>query len=54
MSDEKQKEFESVVRPVMKWLAENNHPHTKILIEYNCAEMVEGVKFVSTNEYIVD
>jgi len=46
MSDEKQKEFEAVVRPVMKWLAENHHPHMKIVIESNCAEMVEGVMVI--------
>lgn len=54
MSDEKQKEFEAVVRPLMKWLAENHHPHTKIIIESSCAEMVEGVKVISTDEYLID
>lgn len=54
MSEEQQKQFEEVVRPVMKWLAENKHPHTKIIIEANCAEIVEGIGVISTDEYLVD
>ncbi len=52
--DEKFAEFEELVRPVMKWMAETLHPHTKIIIEANSAELVEGDMVVSTNEYIVD
>mgnify|MGYP001572394591 CR=1 FL=1 len=52
--EENQKAFEEIVRPVMKWLAENQHPHVKIIIESNVAEMVEGCNVISTNEYLVD
>ena len=47
-------DFENVVKPVMKFLAENHHPHTKILIDSNVAELVEGIKTVVTDEFIVD
>lgn len=50
----KQEEFEEAVRPLMKWMAENCHPHTKIIIESNVAELVEGVKVIQTNEYLID
>jgi len=54
MQEEKKIQFEEVVRPVMKWMAENLHPHTKIIIEANTAELVEGDISFNTNEYIVD
>ena len=47
-------EFEKIVKPVMKWLAENYHPHVKIIIESGRAEMVEGIKAVVTDEFIQD
>lgn len=47
-------EFEELVKPLMKWMAENLHPHTKIIIEANSAVLVEGILAVSTNEFIVD
>ena len=50
----RKKEFEKVVRPVIKYLAENHHPHTTILITSNCAELVVGEMVISTNEYLVD
>jgi hypothetical protein len=46
--------FDEAVRPAMKWIAENCHPHTKIIIESNCAELVEGINVVKTDEYLVD
>lgn len=46
--------FEAVVRPVMKYLAENHHPHTAICVESNQAEMVEGIRSLKTDEYLVD
>lgn len=53
-SSEDLKTFEETVKPVMKWLAENRHPHTKIILESNCAELLEGVESVVTNEFLVD
>lgn len=46
--------FDEAVRPVMKWLAENCHPHMKIVIESNVAELVEGQKIIVTDDYLVD
>ena len=51
MNEEKQKQFEEVVKPVIKWLAENKHPHSKIIIESNS---VEGTMVLSTDEFLVD
>jgi len=46
--------FDEVVKPLMKWLSENNHPHMTAIVTGNVAELVEGVQNVRTNEFIVD
>jgi hypothetical protein len=48
------KTFEEAVRPLMKYMAENCHPHTKAIVESNVAELLEGVKSLNTDEYLVD
>jgi hypothetical protein len=52
--EERVAEFNELVRPLMKWMAENLHPHTKIIVEANNAELVEGCMAVRTDEYLVD
>jgi predicted transcriptional regulator len=54
MQEEKRKEFIELVTPIMKWMAENLHPHTKIIIEANSAELVEGDISYVNNEFLVD
>jgi hypothetical protein len=58
MADERKKEqgeqFEVLVRPLMKWLAENRHPHTTVVITAMNAELLEGQIAISTDEYLVD
>ena len=46
--------FEEAVKPLMKWLCENKHPHTTAVVTGNVAELVEGVEVVKTDEFIVD
>jgi len=52
--DEKREEFIVLVAPVMKWMAENLHPHTKTIITANAAELVEGDIAYRNDEFIVD
>ena len=40
------KNFEKVVKPVIEWLQKNMHPHSKVIIENDKAELVEGVSCV--------
>lgn len=47
--EQKSAEFQELIRPVMKWLDENFHPHTKIIIDCNNAEVVEGVMGANNN-----
>jgi hypothetical protein len=49
------KDFETAVRPLIKWMAENQHPHTKIIITSTGAELLEGVKVAGEiTEYLKD
>lgn len=54
MADTQRAEFEKLARAMMKWLAENQHPHTHIVITANTAELSEGVFAIATDEYLVD
>ncbi len=50
----KPKTFEDAVEPLMKWLCENQHPHTTVIVTNNRAELVEGLQCHITDEFIVD
>jgi len=47
MSNEKaeqlRNELIALCKPLNEWLHKNYHPHTKIIIETNNAEIVEGI-----------
>lgn len=43
MSD---RSFEEVVKPVIEWLRENKHPHHKVVLTSDYAELLEGNKAV--------
>jgi len=51
---QKQEKFEKVVRPLMKYLAENHHPHTSVYVTSSTAVLLEGQQCLSTDEYIID
>ena len=51
---QKVNEFGELVKPVLKYLAENHHPHTTIIITATSAEIVEGLFAFNTEEFIVD
>ena len=48
------KEFQEACKPLMKYLSENHHPHVKVIIDGDTAELVEGILFTQDNQYIVD
>lgn len=52
--DEKQLTFESVVKPVIKWMCENTHPMMTTIITCNTAELLEGQRCLKTNEFVID
>ena len=52
MTELAQKEFEILARQMMKFLCDNCHPHTHVVIDCNTAELSEGVIAFQTDEYI--
>lgn len=40
-ADMEPKTFEEAVKPLMKWLADNYHPHMKVLVDSTTAERLE-------------
>ena len=48
------KQLEELSKPIMKFLAENFHPHVKVIVENNRAEILEGSATVATDEFIKD
>lgn len=46
--------FDEAVLPLMKWLAAYGHPHMLIIVDSNSAVLMEGVRSISTNEFIKD
>ena len=48
------KTFEDAAKPLMQWMAENNHPHTTAIVTATIAELVEGIDSINTVEFLVD
>ena len=53
-NEQLQAEFEAVVKPVIKYMAENHHPHTTVIIDSISAELLEGQRVIHTEEYLRD
>ena len=51
---EKMDEFEQACRPLMKYMAENHHPHTITVVSSNKVELLEGNKCIYDDKYLVD
>jgi hypothetical protein len=50
----KYKEFATLVKPLIKYLNDNDYPHSKIIIDCEYAELVMGELSFNTNEFIKD
>jgi hypothetical protein len=53
MEDQKQT-FEEAARPLIKWLAENVHPHHSVIVTSTNAELLSGEQVFTTEEYLLD
>ena len=40
---EKMKELSELSKPLIDWINANYHPHVKIIVDCNSAEVVEGI-----------
>ena len=47
-------EFEKLAKLLIKYLNENHNPHTSIIITTDSAEILEGAKGFTTDEFIKD
>ena len=54
LSEEQQKNYEEVVRPLIKWLNDNCHPHVTVVVDCSHAELSEGVSSFRTEDYWLD
>ena len=54
MNKEDIKKFEEAALPLIKYLAENHHPHTTVIVTSTHAELLEGKFVVKTEDYLVD
>jgi hypothetical protein len=43
LSEEQKTEFNTLSCLLIEWLNKNVHPHAKIIIDVNTAELIEGV-----------
>jgi len=46
--------FKKAAEPLMKWMAENLHPHTTAIVDQGRAELLEGKCAHVTEEFILD
>lgn len=44
--------FEDAARPLIRWLAENAHPHHTAIVTSNRAELLEAQSVVATEFYL--
>lgn len=54
MSNEKMKSFEEAAKPLIKWLAEHEHPHHTAIVTSDHAELLESKLSFPTSEFIKD
>jgi len=52
LNKKQKEEFEELAKPLMKYLAENHHPHMKVVVESDRFEVVETSAMIINNEFI--
>ena len=54
LNEKQAAEFERISRFMIEWLNGNCHPHVEVIIGPNRAELLEGVRSFTTDDYIKD
>lgn len=52
--NKRMQDFQELVKPIIKWLNENYHPHVVVHIEPTGAQLYEGLMGVPVTEFIKD
>ncbi len=47
-------DFSKSVEPAIRYLLKTHHPHTKIIIDYDRAELLEGIKSCNLTSEVPD
>ena len=53
-TEKQRKEFKEVVKPLMKFMNDNCHPHVTTVVNNTRAELSEGITVFVTKEYLKD
>lgn len=53
-ADQPVDEFEVAARPLIKYLAENHHPHVTCIVTNDNAQLLEGQRAIHVPDYIKD
>ena len=51
-TEEQMDEMFEAAKPLIKWLNENCHPHTKAIVNSTTVEVLEGVMMQKTEEFL--
>jgi len=54
LSKEQTTEFETLAKPLIKWLNDNTNPHASIVIDCDSAQINYGEYAIHTEEFIKD
>ncbi len=54
LTAEQRAAFEEAAKPLIKFLCENCHPHTSVIVDSTGAELVEGIHVLKTEEFLKD
>ena len=54
LNEEKRNEFDEAVKPLMKFLNDNCHPHVTAVVNCTKAELSEGICTLVTDEFVRD
>lgn len=54
LTKEQIKQLEEAAKPLIKFLAENFHPHVTAIVQSDRAEILESSAVVKCDEFIVD
>ena len=50
-TEEQRESLELAAKPLMAWLLANCHPHTRVIVENDRAELLEGLAMVRSDNF---
>ena len=54
ITKEQSEQILEAAKPLIQWINENCHPHTKITVDHTSVELMEGVATNRTVEFLKD